>query len=144
MSLFRFAKVISSAVAPTRAECGAAGYDLTACEHKVIPSGKWDKINTGIAVEFPSYCYGRVAPRSGLALKKGISVGAGVIDSSYRGTIQVILFNHGNEDFVVNPGDRIAQLIFEKIYTPELEEVTIETLTTTDRGTGGFGSTGGC
>ena len=142
MSLFRFAKVVSSAVAPTRAEYGAAGYDLTACEYKVILAGKWDKVDTGIAVEFPSYCYGRVAPRSGLAFKKGISVGAGVVDSSYRGTIQVILFNHGEEDFEVHPGDRIAQLIFEKIYTPELEEVTIESLTTTDRGAGGFGSTG--
>ena len=145
MSLFRFAKVVSNAIAPTRAEVGAAGYDLTACEDKIILAGKWDKVDTGIAVEFPSYCYGRVAPRSGLAFKKGISVGAGVIDSSYRGTIQVILFNHdNNNDFVVKKGDRIAQLIFEKIYTPELEEVTIETLTTTDRGTGGFGSTGGC
>lgn len=144
MSSFRFAKVISTAVAPTRAEDGAAGYDLTACEPKVILAGKWDKVDTGIAVEFPGYCYGRVAPRSGLAFKKGIAVGAGVIDSSYRGTIQVILFNHGVEDFVVNPGDRIAQLIFEKIYTPELEEVTIENLTKTDRGSGGFGSTGGC
>ena len=144
MSLFRFAKVVSNAIAPTRVEVGAAGYDLSACEDKIIPAGKWDKVDTGIAVEFPSYCYGRVAPRSGLAFKKGISVGAGVIDSSYRGTIQVILFNHGSEAFVVKSGDRIAQLIFEKIYTPELEEVTIETLTTTDRGTGGFGSTGGC
>lgn len=142
MSLFRFAKAVSNAIAPTRAEVGAAGYDLSACEDKIIPAGKWDKVDTGIAVEFPSYCYGRVAPRSGLAFKKGISVGAGVIDSSYRGTIQVILFNHGTEDFSVKSGDRIAQLIFEKIYTPELEEVTIETLTTTDRGSGGFGSTG--
>ena len=142
MSLFRFAKAVSNAIAPTRAEVGAAGYDLSACEDKIIPAGKWDKVDTGIAVEFPNYCYGRVAPRSGLAFKKGISVGAGVIDSSYRGTIQVILFNHGTDDFIVKSGDRIAQLIFEKIYTPELEEVTIEKLTTTDRGTGGFGSTG--
>jgi dUTP pyrophosphatase len=142
MSQFKFAKVVSNAIAPTRAEVGAAGYDLSACEDKIIPAGKWDKVDTGIAVEFPCYCYGRVAPRSGLAFKKGISVGAGVIDSSYRGTIQVILFNHGTEAFSVKSGDRIAQLIFEKIYTPELEEVTYEHLTTTDRGEGGFGSTG--
>lgn len=142
-SIFRFAKVVSSAVMPTRADEGAAGYDLSACEEKIIPAGSWDKVDTGIAVEIPRYdCYARVAPRSGLAYKKGISVGAGVIDSSYRGTIQVILFNHGKEDFVVNPNDRIAQMIFERIYTPVLAEVSYEELTYTERGIGGFGSTG--
>lgn len=142
MSLFRFAKVAAAAIAPARAEPGAAGYDLSACEDKTIPPGTWNKVDTGIAVEFPSYCYGRVAPRSGLAFKKGVQVGAGVIDSSYRGTIQVILFNHGQEALVVHVGDRIAQLIFEKIYTPELEEVSYDQLGETQRGEGGFGSTG--
>ena len=69
----------------------------------------------------PPDCYGRIAPRSRLALKKFIDVGAGVIDSDYHGEIGVILFNFGNEDFVVNMGDKIAQLIFERINTPEIK-----------------------
>lgn len=142
MSLFRFAKVALNAITPARAEPGAAGYDLSACEDKTIPSGTWGKVDTGIAVEFPCDCYGRVAPRSGLAFKKGVQVGAGVIDSSYRGTIQVILFNHGSEELVITAGDRIAQLIFERIYTPDLTEVSYEQLGETQRGEGGFGSTG--
>ena len=88
----------------------------------------------------PTGCYGRIAPRSGLALKKFIDIGAGVIDANYRGEVGVILFNFGNEDFVVNMGDRIAQLIFEKIKTPEIKES--EQLDGTDRGAGSYGSTG--
>ena len=81
-----------------------------------------------------------VAPRSGLAYKKGIDVGAGVIDEDYRGEVGVILFNFGEEDFEVAPGDRIAQLILERIATPDVEVVS--DLDATDRGAGGFGSTG--
>ena len=88
----------------------------------------------------PPGCYGRVAPRSGLALKKSIDIGAGVIDSDYRGEVGVILFNFGNKDFIVNMGDRIAQLIFEKIKTPKIKET--DELEGTDRGIGGYGSTG--
>jgi dUTP pyrophosphatase len=84
--------------------------------------------------------YGRVAPRSGLAWKKSIDVGAGVIDEDYRGNVGVILFNFGDEDFVIKQGDRVAQLILEKISTPEVEEV--DELPETSRGDGGFGSTG--
>ena len=76
----------------------------------------------GLAIAIPPDYYGRIAPRSGLALKKFIDVGAGVIDSDYRGEIGVVLFNFGNDDFVVNMGDKIAQLIFERIKTPELKE----------------------
>ena len=71
---------------------------------------------------FPLGCYGRIAPRSGLALKKFIDVGAGVIDADYRGELGVILFNFGNEDFVINQGDKVAQLIFEKIKTPTVKK----------------------
>ena len=81
-----------------------------------------------------------MAPRSGLAYKKGIDVGAGVIDEDYRGEVGVILFNFGEEDFEVAPGDRIAQLILERIATPDVEVVA--DLDATDRGAGGFGSTG--
>ena len=88
----------------------------------------------------PKGCYGRVAPRSGLALKKFIDVGAGVIDSDYRGELGVILFNFSDEDFVIHMGDRIAQLIFEKIKTPTIKE--LDSLEGTDRGVEGYGSTG--
>lgn len=87
-----------------------------------------------------SGCYGRIAPRSGLAWKNHIDVGAGVIDEDYRGNIGVVLFNHSNEDFKVIKGDRIAQLICQRIEYPVLQEVT--NLDNTSRGAGGFGSTG--
>ena len=80
------------------------------------------------------------APRSGLAVKKFIDVGAGVIDSDYRGELGVVLFNFSSEDFCINMGDRIAQLVFEKIKTPEIKEVT--ELEGTDRGSKGYGSSG--
>jgi deoxyuridine 5''-triphosphate nucleotidohydrolase (dut) len=87
-----------------------------------------------------SGCYGRIAPRSGLAWKNHIDVGAGVIDEDYRGNVGVVLFNHSDQDFKVNKGDRIAQLICQRIEYPVLQEVT--NLNNTERGAGGFGSTG--
>jgi len=83
---------------------------------------------------------GRIAPRSGLASKHHIDTGAGVIDADYRGQVKVLLFNHGEKDFEVKEGDRVAQLVLERIYTPEVEEV--EELEESVRGAGGFGSTG--
>lgn len=103
------------------------------------PAGKVLAL-TDIQIAVPSGCYGRVAPRSGLAHKNFIDVGAGVIDRDYRGNVGVILFNFGKDVFRVKKGDRIAQLICEKISYPRLEECT--TLTETVRGEGGFGSTG--
>ena len=98
-------------------------------------------VETGISVQFPNDCYGRIAPRSGLAAKNGIDVFAGVVDSSFRGTLKVILMNNGTNDLIVKTGDRIAQLIFEKIYTPcELQVVT--SLDDSSRGEKGFGSSG--
>ena len=91
-------------------------------------------------MSMPSSCYGRIAPRSGLALKKFIDVGAGVIDEDYRGEIGVVLFNFGNDDFEVNMGDKVAQLIFEKIKT--LVVVETDSLEETGRGDRGYGSTG--
>ena len=139
---FNISKIVPHAVVPTRATDGAAGYDLSACEDAVVPAGGWKMINTGIAIQIPSDCYARVAPRSGLTLKKGLSTGAGVIDSDYRDAVRVILFNHSDIDFEVKSGDRIAQMIFERIYTPMLQEVKYEEMTDTVRGLGGFGSTG--
>jgi dUTP pyrophosphatase len=140
--VYRVSRIHSDAVLPSRGSEGAAGYDLVACEAKEILPGEWSAVNTGIVFEFPKDVYARVAPRSGLAFKKGIQVGAGVVDSDYRDSIKVILFNHGKEPFSIQVGDRIAQVIFEKIALPSLQEVTYEELATTERGTGGFGSTG--
>ena len=97
-------------------------------------------IGTGIAMAIPIGNYGRIAPRSGLAAKHMIDVGAGVIDADYRGEVKVLLFNFGETDFAVSEGDRIAQLIVEKYTQTELVEVT--DLSETERGEGGFGSTG--
>ncbi|KAB5592048.1 Deoxyuridine 5'-triphosphate nucleotidohydrolase [Ceratobasidium theobromae] len=126
---------------PTRGSKLAAGYDLYSAEQKVIPAGGKALVDTQISIAVPVGTYGRVAPRSGLASKFMIDTGAGVIDADYRGVVFVLLFNHSNEDFKVEEGDRIAQLIIEKIQTPEVMEV--QDLEETLRGAGGFGSTGG-
>lgn len=97
-------------------------------------------MKTDLSIAIPLGTYARVAPRSGLAWKNFIDVGAGVVDYDYRGNVGVILFNHGKEDFVIKRGDRVAQLILEKIATPDVVEV--DDLDETDRGAGGFGSTG--
>ena len=120
----------------------SAGYDLYSCENTTVKAKDRSMINIGISISMPSDCYGRIAPRSGLAVKNGIQVLAGVIDSSYRGEIRVVLFNSSNKDFKVEIGDRIAQIIFERIYTPTLEVVGVDDLDETARGSGGFGSSG--
>lgn len=91
-------------------------------------------------IPFPKITDGRIAPRSGLAVNHFIDTGAGVIDADYRGPVKVLLFNHGDADFEVKVGHRIAQLIIERIYHPEILEV--QELSATVRGAGGFGSTG--
>jgi len=125
---------------PTRGSDGAAGYDLYSAEALTVYPGKRALISTGIAVKLPPGVYGRVAPRSGLAVKHGIQVGAGVVDADYRGEVKVLLFNHGDVEFNVHVRDRIAQLICEKYEAPEVTIVT--SLDETNRGEGGFGSTG--
>jgi len=98
-------------------------------------------VDTQLSIAVPVGTYGRVAPRSGLASKHMIDTGAGVIDADYRGPVFVLLFNHSEKDFQVEEGDRIAQLIIERISNPEVFEV--DDLDETLRGSGGFGSTGG-
>ncbi|XP_052097555.1 deoxyuridine 5'-triphosphate nucleotidohydrolase-like [Mytilus californianus] len=138
--VLRFAKLTANALSPTRGSKLAAGYDLySAYDYKIPSKGKVCAM-TDIQIALPEGCYGRVAPRSGLAAKHFIDVGAGVIDQDYRGNVGVVMFNFGEQEFVVNKGDRIAQLICERIYIPELEEC--ENLNKTERGEGGFGSTG--
>ena len=107
---------------------------------QVIPAGGRGVVKTDLCIACPAGTYARIAPRSGLAVKKGIDVGAGVVDADYRGNVGVVLFNLGTDDFVVDVGDRIAQLILEKVNMAPVVEV--EELTETERGAGGFGSTG--
>ena len=98
----------------------AAGYDLKSAYNVVVPAEGKALVKTDIQIQLPSGCYGRVAPRSGLAWKIFINVGAGVIDEDYRGNVGVVLFNHAKADFNVAKGYRIAQLICERIFYPEI------------------------
>ncbi|KAH8556987.1 dUTPase-like protein [Umbelopsis sp. PMI_123] len=125
---------------PTRGSSHAAGYDLFCSADTVIPAQGKAIVPTDISIAVPSGCYGRVAPRSGLAVKHHLDTGAGVIDEDYRGPVGVVMFNFAKTDYEVKEGDRIAQLILEQIFTPPVVEV--ESLEETDRGAGGFGSTG--
>lgn len=127
------------AVLPERKSEGAAGFDLCACENATVPVGGAFCVKTGVSIEIPDGHYGRVAGRSGLALR-GLHVGAGVIDSDFRGQIGVIMFNSGQEAYEVVAGDRVAQLMVEKISLPKVVEV--EEHSQTVRGAHGFGSTG--
>ena len=106
----------------------------------MVPAGGREVVKTDIQIAVPEDCYGRVAPRSGLAVKKFLDVGAGVVDKDYRGNVGVVLFNFSKHDFEVHRGDRIAQLICEKISYPEIQEVS--SLDETERGSNGYGSTG--
>lgn len=136
-------KLDENATIPTRAHETDAGLDLYSIEENVTinPQSRLT-IKTGISIEIPEGYYGRVAPKSGLASKQGIDVLAGVIDSSYRGEVKVILYNT-NKDvgaWQVFKGDKIAQLIIEKHYNFPVE--IVKELSDTERGDGGFGSTG--
>merc|ERR1712151_948142 len=130
----------ADAVMPVKGSEHAAGFDLSASEEAVIPAGGKAIVKTGLSIATPEGTYARLAPRSGLAAKRMIHVGAGVVDADYRGEVGVILFNHGPEPFEVKKSDRIAQLILEKIAMVPCNEV--DALEDTTRGTGGFGSTG--
>ncbi|XP_058815481.1 deoxyuridine 5'-triphosphate nucleotidohydrolase [Topomyia yanbarensis] len=138
--VLRFAKLTDQAYAPTKGSEKAAGFDLKSAYEYTVPARGKQLVMTDIQVQVPEGCYGRVAPRSGLAVKNFIDVGAGVVDEDYRGNLGVVLFNHSDVEFKVARGDRIAQFICERIFYPELEEVG--SLTETERGSGGFGSTG--
>lgn len=138
--MFQVKLLNSNAIVPTKATPGSAGSDLYSAEELIIPSKKWKAVSTGISIRIPTDCYARIAPRSGLAFKNGIDIFAGVVDSDYRGEIKVIMMNNGESDFEVRIGDRIAQIIFERIYEGVLVEV--EELDETKRGEGGFGSSG--
>lgn len=129
---------------PTRATEGSSGYDLKAniTEPIVLQPLERKLISTGLRLALPIGYEAQVRPRSGLALKHGITVlnTPGTVDADYRGDVGVILVNLSNIPFTVEPGDRIAQLVFQRIETPTLYEV--DSLAETDRGSGGYGSTG--
>jgi dUTP pyrophosphatase len=131
------------ATLPTRAYSGDAALDLRALEPGSIAPGERAMVATGIAVEIPPGQAGLVLPRSGLAAKHGVALvnAPGLIDSGYRGELRVLLLNTDRaEPFVYGAGDRIAQLLLVKLETPE--PVEVEALTESDRGAGGFGSSG--
>ncbi|RKO93971.1 dUTPase-like protein [Blyttiomyces helicus] len=138
--MLRVRKLSDKAQLPNRGSAGAAGYDLCSAKNMTIAGHSRAVVPTDLAIAVPHGTYGRVAPRSGLAVKHFIDTGAGVVDEDYRGPLGVVLFNFGTQDFEVKEGDRIAQLVLERIVNPEVVEV--ESLEDTDRGAGGFGSTG--
>lgn len=130
---------------PEYATSGSAGVDLRAAENYIIKSGERALVSTGIKIAVPDGYEIQIRPRSGLALKHGIIIpnSPGTIDSDYRGEIRVILMNLGSEDFVINSGDRIAQMILAPVAKISWLEVKAESeLAETERGVGGFGSTG--
>lgn len=135
-------KLNENATIPTRAHETDAGLDLYSAEENssLVPNDVL-VVGTGIAIEIPEGYYGRIAPRSGLAAKHGVDVLAGVIDSSYRGEIKIVLAKHtGIGGWQFFKGEKIAQLIIEKHYNFPLE--IVDEINDTDRGDGGFGSTG--
>jgi dUTP pyrophosphatase len=135
-----FMRLHTAAKLPTRGSPFAAGLDLYSIENVNIPAHGRALIRTGLSVAVPAGFYGRVAPRSGLAVRHGLDVLAGVIDSDYRGEIMCALINHGEESLEIEAGMRVAQLIIEAIATPE--PAWSVDLSETERGSGGFGSTG--
>ena len=142
--VLKLMRVREGAIIPKQATAGSAGYDLCACidAPQTIEPGERCVFPSGLAAEIPAGTAGFVFTRSGLGIKKGIHVtnGVGVIDSDYRGEIQIGLHNLSGEPYTVQPGERIAQMIIMPYFAPVIEEVT--SLTETDRGAGGFGSTG--
>ena len=125
---------------PTKGTSLAAGYDLSSAQQVIIPANGRALIQMDLSISVPKGTYGRIAPRSGLAVKHGITTGAGVIDADYTGPIGIVLFNHGDQEFNIQEGDRIAQLILEQVANKPVIEVW--ELTQTQRGDKGFGSTG--
>ena len=121
--MLKVQKLSNNAALLKRSTDGAVVYDLCASQNCTILAKGKGLVQIGQAISLPASLYGRIAPRSGLPLKKFIDVGAGVVDADYRGELGLVLFNHGNQDFEVKMGDRIAQLILEKIDTPKLDEV---------------------
>ena len=140
MEFMYYVKISSRAYTPVRTTPEAAGLDIRSAEETQIEPGERKLISTQLQIMIPPGHYGRIAPRSGIALHQQIDVCAGVIDSDYRGEIKILLHNHGTNIFYIRQGDRVAQLICERISFPILAEVPV--LPNTTRGEKGFGSSG--
>ncbi len=138
--MLRFKQLDTRAVLPKRGSALAAGLDVCGIEEVEIQPKQRARARTGLAVAIPPGFYGRVAPRSGLAVKQGLDVLAGVIDSDYRGEVCIVLYNTGDDAIVLPAGSKICQLILEQIITPEA--AWVNDLDETARGAAGFGSTG--
>jgi len=153
-------KLVPNAQLPVRGSSGAAGYDLFSTDSYVVLPGRRVVVSTGISIQLPPGTYGRIAPRSGLAVKHGLDTLAGVIDPDYTGEVKVVLQNlDQTQPFVIRPGYRIAQIILENFTTAEVVETVPSTAQgdsaaeatrrgdsaaeATRRGAAGFGSTGG-
>lgn len=136
------ARLAEGAELPEPQTAGSAGWDIRANERKIIPPGGISAVGTGVFLDIPAGYEAQVRPRSGLALKHGISIlnSPGTIDSDYRGELQVIIINHSTVDFQITPGDRIAQLVFAPVTSVRLR--LAKRLSRTRRGAGGFGHTG--
>lgn len=135
-------KVTEDAILPSYANPGDAGLDLFSTDNVILAPGDRALIHTGIRIELPENTEAQIRPRSGLALKHGISLvnSPGTIDQGYRGEIGVIVINHGSEPFEVLKNMKIAQMVIKPVWTVQIEEV--DNLTNSERGEGGFGSTG--
>lgn len=140
LEALRFKQLDSRAVLPQRGSALAAGLDVFSIEDVEIQPKQRALARTGLAVAIPPGFYGRVAPRSGLAVKQGLDVLAGVIDSDYRGEVCIVLYNTGDDAIALPAGSKICQLIVEQIITPEA--AWVNDLDETVRGAAGFGSTG--
>lgn len=138
--LIKFQKISDEAVIPHYAHQGDAGMDIFSAEETIIKSGERKNIRTGVKMEIPDGFVGLIWDKSGLALKNGIKTMAGVIDSGYRGEIGIVLANLSEQDYKIEKGQKIAQMLIQKVERAEIEEA--RELSETKGGEGGFGSTG--
>ncbi len=142
MYTVKFIKLNDDAQAPKRAHEDDACFDLYSCEDYLLKAHAYGAVGTGISIALPKGTEGQVRPRSGLAAKNGVTVlnAPGTVDAGYRGEVKVILINHGGADFQITKGMRIAQLTVKPVFDTEFVEA--ESLDETERGEGGFGSSG--
>lgn len=142
MKTFKVEKLTADAILPFKAHASDAGFDVFANEEVLIPAGESRGIATGIRMELPEWTEAQVRPRSGLALKHAITVlnTPGTIDAGYRGEVKVILINHGKEDFLVEKGMKMAQMVIAPVMQIDMEEAPVDM--NSDRQEGGFGSSG--
>ena len=136
----KFQKILEKAIIPHYAHPGDAGMDVFSAEETIIKAGERKSVRTGIKMGLPEGFAGLVWDKSGLALKNGIKTMAGVIDSGYRGEIGIVLINLGQSDFKIEKGQKIAQMLVQKVERMEIKET--KELSETKRGEGCFGSTG--